>query len=238
MTKTHARCAGALGQTARVPSVKMRGCLCRCQRRHGPALLHPHATNPQVKGHIERGHACVPGVTIRGHWDREVVVDMPDGSTQRLWTKSPPAADPTRYNLTSWAIKLNELTPGLKERLAPTDCRLRPDQAFLEQGMHDEVRALHSMLWLPGYHLWHDTVALFAQANAEKQRLEEKQRAARRAAERGDPIRPRWFSVVEGAKPGHDLMFQYKGGYWESRAAGQYEGCRDIFGKTVPPSSP
>ena len=37
-----------------------------------------------------------------------------------------------------------------------------------------------------------------AQANTEKQRLEHKQRAARKAADRGDPIRPRWFEVVEG----------------------------------------
>lgn len=74
-------------------------------------------------------------------------MEMPDGSTQRLWTKNPPAVDPTRYNLTSWAIKLNELTPGLKERLAPTDCRLRPDQAYLERGMHDEVwEMLHVFL--------------------------------------------------------------------------------------------
>jgi hypothetical protein len=36
------------------------------------------------------------------------------------------------------------------------------------------------------------------QANTEKQRLEHKQRAARKAADRGDPIRPRWFEVVEG----------------------------------------
>ena len=35
------------------------------------------------------------------------------------------------------------------------------------------------------------------QANAEKQRLEHKQRAARKAAERGDPIRPRWFDFAD-----------------------------------------
>ena len=47
---------------------------------------------------------------------------------------------PRRYNLTGWAIKLNEVTPGLEERLAPTDCRLRPDQHFLELGQYDQVR--------------------------------------------------------------------------------------------------
>ena len=44
-----------------------------------------------------------------------------------------------RYNLTQWAIQLNELTPGLKQKLAPTDCRLRPDQRFTELGEYDKV---------------------------------------------------------------------------------------------------
>lgn len=40
--------------------------------------------------------------------------------------------------------------------------------------------------------LAHDGV----QANSEKLRLEKKQRAARAAADRGDPIKPRWFEQV------------------------------------------
>ena len=44
-----------------------------------------------------------------------------------------------RYNFSEFAIKLNEVTPGLEKRLAPTDCRLRPDQHYLELGMYDEV---------------------------------------------------------------------------------------------------
>jgi Oxysterol-binding protein len=46
-----------------------------------------------------------------------------------------------RYNLSAWAIKLNEITPGLEEKLAPTDCRLRPDQHATEAGDYDEVRS-------------------------------------------------------------------------------------------------
>lgn len=34
--------------------------------------------------------------------------------TTLLWKKNEPAANPTRYNLSSFAITLNELTPGLK----------------------------------------------------------------------------------------------------------------------------
>lgn len=69
------------------------------------------------------------------------------------------------------------------------------------------------------------------QANAEKQRLEHKQRAARKAAERGDPIRPRWFTPDPDHKKGEELAFKYCGGYWEERAKGEFTGCRDIFGQ-------
>lgn len=82
---------------------------------------------------------------------------------------------------------------------------------------------------------------LFLQANAEKLRLETKQRAARKAAERGDPIRPRWFTRVEGAVPGKQQAYKYHGGYFEAREAGQWPGVRDIFGPglpTDPPSNP
>lgn len=40
---------------------------------------------------------------------------------------------------------LNELTPGLQKKVAPTDCRLRPDQHFMEIGEFEKV-ACHSKL--------------------------------------------------------------------------------------------
>jgi len=52
------------------------------------------------------------------------------------------------------------------------------------------------------------------QANLEKLRLETKQRAARKAADRGEPIRPRWFNPVPGAVAGEQQAFVYTGGYW------------------------
>ena len=70
---------------------------------------------------------------------------------------------------------------------------------------------------------------LFMQANAEKQRLEVKQRKARKEAEQGAPIEARWFNRVPNAVPGEQAAFVYKGGYWEARKQGRWEGCRDIF---------
>ncbi|KAJ6347607.1 hypothetical protein OIU76_004148 [Salix suchowensis] len=77
-----------------------------------------------------------------------------------------PPLNLTRYNLTSFAITLNELTPGLQERLPPTDSRLRPDQRHLENGEYEK-------------------------ANEEKQRLERRQRMSRQLQE--DGWKPRWF---------------------------------------------
>lgn len=59
------------------------------------------------------------------------------------------------YFFSSLALTLNESEEGV----APTDSRRRPDQRLMENGLWDE-------------------------ANAEKQRLEEKQRTTRRERER------------------------------------------------------
>jgi hypothetical protein len=69
------------------------------------------------------------------------------------------------------------------------------------------------------------------QANAEKQRLEKKQRKARKEAEEGVPIEARWFEEVPDAERGQVLSYRYKGGYWEQRANGSFTDCRDIFGQ-------
>ena len=65
-------------------------------------------------------------------------MDLGNGM-ETVWKAAPRPENPTRYNLTQFAIQLNELTPGLREKLPPTDCRVRPDQAALEQGYFDKV---------------------------------------------------------------------------------------------------
>uniref|UniRef100_A0A4W5PWL0 Oxysterol-binding protein n=1 Tax=Hucho hucho TaxID=62062 RepID=A0A4W5PWL0_9TELE len=42
------------------------------------------------------------------------------------------------YGFSSFTLELNELTPGLKSLLPPTDSRLRPDQRMLEDGRVDD----------------------------------------------------------------------------------------------------
>ncbi|KAL6522205.1 Oxysterol-binding protein-related protein 1C [Orobanche minor] len=148
--------------------------------------------------------------TLFGKWDESMHYVEGDGSARGkapesqseshlLWRSSKPSKFPTRYNLTRFAITLNELIPGLKEKLPPTDSRLRPDQRCLENGEYE-------------------------MANAEKLRLEQRQRQARKMQERG--WKPRWFAKDEGSN-----TYRYIGGYWESREQGNWEACPDIFGQ-------
>ncbi|XP_021604119.1 oxysterol-binding protein-related protein 1C isoform X2 [Manihot esculenta] len=135
--------------------------------------------NPhQVHGTVQDGKGKRVA-TLFGKWDESMHYMNDDcpvkGSLKDarvLWKRSKPPKFPTRYNLTRFAITLNELTPGLKEKLPPTDSRLRPDQRYLENGE-------------------------FEMANSEKLRLEQRQRQARKMQERG--WKPQWFEKDKGS---------------------------------------
>uniref|UniRef100_A0A3B3UL64 Oxysterol-binding protein n=1 Tax=Poecilia latipinna TaxID=48699 RepID=A0A3B3UL64_9TELE len=130
-----------------------------------------------------------------------------------LWKKYPlPENAENMYYFSSLALVLNELEDGV----ALTDSRLRPDQRLMEEGRWDE-------------------------ANSEKQRLEEKQRAVRRRreAEATDALdegtsyiarsyQPLWFHQRRDSITG-ETNFVYKGGYWESKEREDWSMCPEIF---------
>ncbi|XP_061840064.1 oxysterol-binding protein 1 isoform X4 [Nerophis lumbriciformis] len=146
---------------------------------------------------------------------------------KEIWRKNPlPEGAETMYFFSSLALTLNEPEEGV----APTDSRRRPDQRLMEDGHWDE-------------------------ANAEKQRLEEKQRMVRREREREvikaaqtpdeastqEPItdsplktphqdshQALWFEKTDDAQSGETLHV-YKGGYWETKDSGAWDMCPDIF---------
>ncbi|KAJ0960226.1 hypothetical protein J5N97_001938 [Dioscorea zingiberensis] len=145
----------------------------------GKVYCDHHGTmNIRVQGFVED---CVGArvATLKGKWDDSMCYTEGDEmskvsdfrSPQKaslLWRRSKPPDNPTRYNLSSFAITLNELTPELQEKLPPTDSRLRPDQRHLENGEYEK-------------------------ANAEKQRLEKRQRMSRKLQQ--DGWKPRWFQM-------------------------------------------
>ena len=70
--------------------------------------------------------------TLMGKWDESlhyVMGDVPRAKLKmdpanipeavEVWQKSPPSKYPTRYNLTAYAITMNEITPGLEVTPAP-----------------------------------------------------------------------------------------------------------------------
>ncbi|XP_043385895.1 oxysterol-binding protein 2 isoform X2 [Chelonia mydas] len=128
-----------------------------------------------------------------------------------LWKKYPlPENAENMYFFSDLALTLNEP----EERVAPTDSRLRPDQRLMENSKWDE-------------------------ANVEKQRLEEKQRAVRRrreaeaveALEEGKDYEgyiPLWFERKVDPLTG-ELICVYKGGYWEAKEKQDWDLCPDIF---------
>ncbi|KAF7966171.1 hypothetical protein HWV62_39744, partial [Athelia sp. TMB] len=87
-----------------------------------------------------------------------------------LWQNSEKPVAP--FNLTPFAITMNDCPETLRPYICPTDCRLRPDQRAFEMGRYEL-------------------------ANELKNEQEEKQRATRKAREEGvvGPHKPRWFTA-------------------------------------------
>jgi len=99
---------------------------------------------------------------VKGCWSDHLMINEHNGAKTRkmLWKKiDHPKEAEKQFNFTSFALSLNALDEEMpRDRLAPTDCRLRPDQRALENADLD-------------------------MASVEKHRLEEKQRAKRKARE-------------------------------------------------------
>ncbi|SCV69967.1 BQ2448_1361 [Microbotryum intermedium] len=117
----------------------------------------------------------------------------------RLWKNSEKPTPPLPFNLTPWAVQLNDDNAELRKWLPPTDCRLRPDQHAFENGK-------------------------FERANDLKSELEDHQRATRRKREQGQlpPHAPRWFRRAKDKDTGESFWEPIKTNdgmveYWEER---------------------
>ncbi|KAJ3148513.1 Oxysterol-binding protein- protein 3 [Geranomyces michiganensis] len=142
-------------------------------------------------------------MSLSGNWDKSLqrFQDSAPNALEVIWRARPnPAHQAEIYGFTSFAVELNELTPDLEGLLPETDTRYRPDQRMYEEGRADE-------------------------AEAEKQRLEQKQRNYRKELEMaGKSWTPQWFTPAAGAAD----QWKYKGGYWEKR--GRFEKVIDLWG--------
>ena len=108
------------------------------------------------------------------------------------------------FNLTPFVVTLNAVTEPLRPKLPPTDTRLRPDQRAMEDGEYDF-------------------------AATEKNRVEEKQRAARRVREaKGEEFKPKWFEKKLDQVTGEEY-WETNGRYWKARENSDWSACDDIF---------
>ncbi|CAB1329471.1 unnamed protein product [Coregonus sp. 'balchen'] len=141
--------------------------------------------------------------------DNDVADNMPEvqetvavipGSTLLWRISSRPQHSAKMYNFTNFAMSLNELEPGMQATLASTDCRLRPDIRAMENGDIDE-------------------------ASREKERLEEKQRLARKDRSKDEEEwSTRWFQ--SGTNPYTSSQdWLYTGGYFDRN----YSDLPDIY---------
>lgn len=173
-------------------------------------------------------------VSLGGRWNSriyarftpgyEATVEEPaDGESERrgsigsdpqnraflIWQANPrPKGIP--FNLTPFAVTFNHIDEQLARWLAPTDSRRRPDQRAMEEGEYDF-------------------------AAKEKVRLEEAQRARRKAREAsGDEFVPAWFERAKCEVTG-ETYWRLNGRYWEQRERagkgddGAWEGLEPIY---------
>ncbi|XP_011631488.1 oxysterol-binding protein 1 isoform X3 [Pogonomyrmex barbatus] len=195
----------------------------KCHLKYIPYSYFSRDSQRKVKGVVMNSNKEVKWV-VQGTWDSKIEIapvistsGTPDNPVYKTgpyilaWKRRMPPEDCEKYySFTELACQLNEPEEGV----APTDSRLRPDQRLMEDGRWDE-------------------------ANAEKLRLEEKQRAARRAREheaekaaaQGLPFEayePLWFKKKQDPYT-DSRCYIYNGEYWDYKSRGDWSRCPNIF---------
>ncbi|XP_018054647.1 PREDICTED: oxysterol-binding protein 1 isoform X1 [Atta colombica] len=195
----------------------------KCHLKYIPYSYFSRDSQRKVKGVVMNSNKEVKWV-VQGTWDSKIEIapvistsgtlDNPvykTGPYILAWKRRMPTEDSEKYySFTELACQLNEPEEGT----APTDSRLRPDQRLMEDGRWDE-------------------------ANAEKLRLEEKQRATRRAREHDsekaiaqglsyETYEPLWFRKKQDPYT-DSRCFVYNGEYWDHKSKGDWSRCPNIF---------
>lgn len=143
---------------------------------------------------------------IEGNWLSHLdVIDPESGKRETIWKIAKiDGNEEERFFFTDFSINLNNLTEEMKSALPPSDSRFRPDQRYLEYQDYEK-------------------------AAAEKNRLEEKQRQTRKEREKTKfKYKPIYFEETYDDLSG-ELIYLYKGGYWEDRKNKRFEKFYKIY---------
>eukprot|EP00834_Sanchytrium_tribonematis_P004386 NODE_213_length_12556_cov_0.937063.p1 type:complete len:853 gc:universal NODE_213_length_12556_cov_0.937063:11294-8736(-) len=172
-------------------------------------ILHYHGAGWRMQGYMKVTGEFYQNDnligTFDGQWNDSMIYhDNLTGKSTTIWKYHNSEQSSADFNLTPFAIKLNELNEELKPFLCPTDCRWRPDQRAMEEGRYDD-------------------------ANLEKQRLEELQRARRKQLEESNgTYSPKWFKLEQNKLTGQ-MEWTFTGDYWKRREEQDWKECPKLF---------
>ena len=131
------------------------------------------------------------------------LINKETGEKKILW-KIIPSKGKEDFYYQPYTFDLNYLTEEMKTALPPTDSRFRPDQRLMEYQDFDK-------------------------AADEKHRLEQAQRArAKKYKEEGYVPKPLYFEETYDDLTG-ELIYKYKGNYWEMRKKHDFDDLPKIF---------
>ena len=141
---------------------------------------------------------------IEGNWLKEIKVLNEETKEEKVIWKLIPSDTEDNYYFQPYSFDLNNLTEEMKYALPRTDSRFRPDQRYMEYQDIDK-------------------------AGDEKMRLEEKQRKVRKENEaKGVIPRPMYFDETYDDLTG-ELIYRYKGTYFDDRKRRNFSHFPDIF---------
>ena len=142
---------------------------------------------------------------VEGNWYDKVKVINTNNKEEKILWEIIKSCDKNNYYFQPYTFDLNNITEEMKKVLPRTDSRFRGDQRLMEYQKIDE-------------------------AAEEKFRLEEKQRKKRKENEKAGIIPvPRYFEETYDDITG-ELIYRYKGDYFEDRKNQNFEDFPDIFG--------
>ena len=141
---------------------------------------------------------------LEGNWTDNIYIINNETKEKTIIWRIIPSKGKEDFYYQPYTFDLNNLTEEMKKALPPTDSRFRPDQRLMEYQEIDK-------------------------AGDEKHRLEEEQRArAKQYKKDGFIPKPLYFDETYDDLTG-ELIYKYKGNYWDMRKNHQFENLPKIF---------
>ena len=142
---------------------------------------------------------------LEGDWLNKIKIINPETKNEEILWEIIPWENQENYYYQPITFDLNNLTDEMKSKLPHTDSRFRPDQRLMESQKIDE-------------------------AAIEKERLENKQRNARKIDQKNGVIhKPIFFDETYDDITG-ELIYVYKGNYFDKRNSHDFSDLPNLFG--------